>query len=303
MGVLLNRSTLIRLGVGLAVVGSLATAVIASANPRDRREAAPPDAPPAGPSTTATAEQPATTDTTFITATSAPTTTARPSTTRARVASTTTAKPQAKPASGQQAVTAFTAAVDRGDAAAAWRLLAPRSQAFWRSQARFAASFDKLSEGGFGGWTATADRSARSVVVESSGDGEILIVTLRGSTIFDGQPAVRANAFPVRHVKGTFLLELFDFGGGDTVPEVTAPGPVFNATIRTSDRRPTFQARAESEEVAWALDDRDATLTNRSGGVAGYQPEQPLAPGTHVLTVASVGRSWLTATAVVVHIS
>lgn len=207
-----------------------------------------------------------------------------------------------KPASGQQAVAVFTAAVDRGDAAAAWRLLSPRSQAYWGTEARFAASFDKLTQGGYGGWSADRGRTARSVVINSSGEGEVLVVTLRGTTSRQGQTVPRAQAFPVRHLNGTFRLELWDLAGGGTVPQVTAPGPVIGATVRTADRRPTFQATAHGAEVAWALDDRDATFTSVRGGVARHQPGQALASGTHVLTVASEGPGWLTAIAVIVEI-
>jgi hypothetical protein len=304
---LLTRSSLIRLSAGLAVAALLTTGVVANAATRNRTDPDPGGDPvPATPPTVAPdpADAPFPNPGTELPpSSSTPTTPTTPTTQPRRAGTTTTLRREARPASGQQAVTAFTAAVDRGDAAAAWRLLAPRSQAFWRIQTRFAASFDKLAQGGYGGWTATPDRTARSVVVGASGDGEILIVTLRGSTTLDGRPAVRAHAFPVRHVKRTFLLELWDFGGGDTVPEVFAPGPVFNATIRTTDRTPTFQARVKGEEVAWALDARDATFTNVSGAVAGYQPEEALTPGIHVLTVSSAGPGWLTAAAVIVDVS
>lgn len=206
------------------------------------------------------------------------------------------------PASGQQAVAAFTAAVDGGDAAAAWRLLSARSQAYRGTQSRFAASFDKLAQGGYGGWSADRGRTARSVVINSSGEGEVLVVTLSGSTSRQGQTVLRAQAFPVRHLKGTFRLELWALGNGGTVPELTAPGPVLDATVGTAERRPTFQATARGAALAWALDDRDATFTSVRGGIARHQPGQALAVGTHVLTVASEGPGWLTAIAVIVEI-
>lgn len=288
-----------RLAIALAVVGVLSAATVAaSAATRNGATRAAPEA-TAPPSITVAPELPADTSITTTTVPAAPSTTSSATIKRAP---TTTLK-VAQPASGQQAVAAFTAAIDRGDASAAWRLLGPRSQAFWRTQARFAATMDKQQQGGWAGWTSIRDRTARSVVIASSGEGEILVVTLRGTTSQAGRNVTRAQAFPVRHLKGTFRLELWDFGGGDTVPEVTAPGPVYEATVRTSDRTPTFQARAAGEEVAWALDDSDATFTNVSGSVAGYQPERPLSPSTHVLTLASVGPGWLTATAVVVVIS
>ncbi len=39
------------------------------------------------------------------------------------------------------------------------------------------------------------------------------------------------------------------------------------------------------------------------GGLARFQPSPAPRPGTHVLTVASVGPGWLTASAVVVQVS
>ncbi len=69
-----------------------------------------------------------------------------------------------------------------------------------------------------------------------------------------------------------------------TVPEVTAPGPVVDAT------------------VARALNDRDATFTSVRGGVVRPPARPALAPSTHVMTVASEGLGWLTASAVIVEI-
>ena len=83
---------------------------------------------------------------------------------------------------------------------------------------------------------------------------------------------------------------------------MTAPGPVVDVTVRTAERRPTFQATASGTELAWALDDRDATFTTIRSGVAHHQPGQALAAGTQVLTVASQGPGWLTASAVIVQI-
>ena len=309
----LIRPSLRTAGAAVALVGVLTGTVVATsaATRTDAEVVAPPGGtPPAPPPSVG---QPP--ETTAEPRTGAPDAGATTATTKASTAITATgrhrpsapasgpAKPSArKPASGQQAVAAFTAAVDRGDAAAAWRLLSPRSQAFWRTQARFTASFPKLAEGGYGGWTGDRGRTARSVVVNSSGDGEVLVVTLRGTTSRQGKPVPRAHAFPVRHVKGTFQLELWDLGGGDTVPEVTAPGPVSEATVRTSDRTPTFHATARGNQLAWALDDRDATFTSVRSGMARYQPAQALSPGIHVLTVASEGPGWLTASAVIVEV-
>lgn len=305
----LIRPSLRSVGAAVALVGVLTGVVVAAgaATRTDAEVVAPPGGaptappPPADPPPTTAAEPPAT-FTPATGGTGGTGATPTPTSATARPRRPAPAKPPVKtPASGQQAVAAFTAAVDRGDAAAAWRLLSPRSQAFWRTQARFTASFTELAEGGYGGWTGDRTRTARSAVINSSGEGEVLVVTLRGTTSRQGQRVPRAQAFPVRHVKGTFRLELWDLGGGGTVPEVTAPGPVVNATVRTSGK-PTFQATARGSQLAWALDDRDATFTNVRGGVARYQPAQALTPGIHVLTVASEGPGWLTASAVIVQV-
>ncbi len=295
----LIRPSLRPVAAALAVAGVLGGAVVAAnaATRTDTDVVAPAETTqPAPPSSSSVADPPVTgvlTPATVVTPSTASTATPRP-------ASTPKAKAAKEPASGQQAVAAFTAAIDRGDAAAAWRLLAPRSQAYWGTQARFAATMDKLAQGGYGGWTGDRSRTARTAVISSSGEGEILIVTLSGTTSRQGQMVPRAHAFPVRHLKGSFRLELWDLGGGDTVPQLTAPGPVLEATVRTTDRTPAFQATAHGDELAWALDDRDARFTRVNGGVARYQTEQALSPGTHVLTVASVGPGWLTASAVIV---
>ena len=287
-----------RIGIALAAIGVATTAVAANAAIRTETRPVDPAAtvPPASSTTVAT-----TPETTVLSSTSTSSGSSPATVTTHRDPATTQKPKPVPPASGQQAVLAFTAAIDRGDAAAAWRVLAPRSQAFWRTQARFAASMGKLQQGGWAGWSVDRDRTARSAVINSSGDGEVLIVTLQGTTVLDGRTVPRASAFPVLHVKGSFLVELWAFGGGETTPEVIAPAAE-NGTIRTSDHRPTFRARAQGNELAWAFDDRDATFTNVSGGVASYQPERALTTGTHVLTLASQGPGWLQATAVVVEV-
>lgn len=73
--------------------------------------------------------------------------------------------------------------------------------------------------------------------------------------------------------------------------------------MRTAGPTPTFHVTARGDEVAWAIDDRDATFAAVRGGLARFQPSPALRPGTHVLTVASVGPGWLTASAVVVQVS
>jgi len=65
---------------------------------------------------------------------------------------------------------------------------------------------------------------------------------------------------------------------------------------------PHFRGQGAGDELAWALDDRDATFTNVSGGIASYQPEPALTTGTHVLTLASQGPGWLRAIAVGVQV-
>ena len=288
-----------RIGVALAAIGVLATTAVA-ANAAIRTETRPVD--PAATVQPASSTTVATTPETTVVSSTSSSSGGTPATVTTHRRPATTQKPKpVPPASGQQAVLAFTSAIDRGDAAAAWRVLAPRSQAFWRTQARLAAGMEKMQQGGWAGWTADRGRTARSAVIGSSGDGEVLIVTLRGTTVLDGRTVVRATAFPVRHVKDSFLVELWDVGVGETTPEVIAPGPEIG-TIRTSDHRPTFRATAQGNELAWALDDRDATFTSVSGGVASYQPDRALTTGTHVLTLASQGSGWLRATAVVVEV-
>ena len=288
-----------RIGIALAAIGVLATTAVA-ANAAIRTETRPVD--PAASVEPASSTTVATTPETTVVSSTSSSSGGSPAVVSTHRHPDTTQKPKpVPPASGQQAVLALTSAIDRGDAAAAWRVLAPRSQAYWRTQARLGAAMEKMQQGGWSGWMADRGRTARSVVIGSSGDGEVLIVTLQGTTVLDGRTVPRASAFPVRHVKGTFLVELWDVGVGETDPEVVAPTPVL-ATVRTSEHRPTFQARAQGNELAWALDAHDATFTNLSGNMASYRPEEALATGTHVLTLASQGPGWLRATAVVVEV-
>ena len=208
-----------RIGIALAAIGVLATTAVA-ANAAIRTETRPVDpAASVQPTSSTTVATPP--ETTFLSPTSSSSGgSPAPVTTHRHPATTQKPKP-IPPASGQQAVLAFTSAIDRGDVAAAWRVLAPRSQSHWRTQARFAASMDKIQQGGWAGWTADRGRTARSVVINSSGDGEVLIVTLRGTTMLDGRTVPRATAFPVRHGKDSFLVELWDVGVGETTPRST----------------------------------------------------------------------------------
>lgn len=194
-------------------------------------------------------------------------------------------------------VLAWVSALGEGDTADAWGSLGPASRAHFGSQSSFAAEGSALAEG-YGAWSGTQPEQVIVTPLPSSGDGQLVVVTLVGDVEQEGSTVRRADAFPVRIVDGNAKVEMWAFAGelqlvvpeGDpagherpTVDEddeliIVIPRGVQAPTIRLDDGEALVCGQAEG-----------TTLEQQSGAPGqrcSYRPEGGITAGERVLTVA-----------------
>lgn len=187
--------------------------------------------------------------------------------------------------------------VGEGDTAGAWSALGPASRAHFGSKSTFAADSGALAEG-YGAWSATEPDEVIVTPLLSSGDGQLVVVTLVGEVQQQGSRAPRADAFPVRIADGAATVELWAFAGElqmvvpDASPAVGAPQRVGRhdelvvviprgvaaPTIRLDDGAPMVCGEAEGTELE--------ELNDAPGQLCTYHPEGGIPTGERVLTVA-----------------
>lgn len=195
------------------------------------------------------------------------------------------------------AVLAWVADLGEGDTAGAWSALGPASRAHFGSKSTFAADSGALAEG-YGAWSATEPDEVIVTPLLSSGDGQLVVVTLVGEVQQQGSRAPRADAFPVRIADGAATVELWAFAGElqmvvpDASPAVGAPQRVGRhdelvvviprgvaaPTIRLDDGAPMVCGEAEGTELE--------ELNDAPGQLCTYHPEGGIPTGERVLTVA-----------------
>jgi hypothetical protein len=204
------------------------------------------------------------------------------------------------PSSPDEVAAAFVVAVDAGDAARAWSLLAPASQAHWGDEAGFAASLGELAEGAYGSF-----RTARGLEVTTLAlDDGAGVVTLDGVVDLEGDERRRTLDLPyLGQPDGTWLLE--PWGGDEPAVRFTAPAPV-----RSGFAVLDAAAAVEAEVPAWAATvlvavdgtELDGIEREPGSGTVVVRPADPFAPGLHRLTVAASGPEGVVATSVVVRV-
>ncbi len=198
-----------------------------------------------------------------------------------------------------EAVLAWVAAVGSRDTDTAWDALGPASKAHFGSEGAFESASTDLVEG-YGAWAVVSPEDVLVMQLPSSGDGELVVVTLVGTLLQEGATQRRAAAFPVRMVDGAPLVEPFAFAGeleivvpeppgadGD-VPRVYAgddlvvvvPRGVAAPTIRLDDGDPLVCGEAAGTELT--------ELDDAPGQRCSYRPRGGIRAGTRVLTVAFV---------------
>ncbi|HEX4867664.1 MAG TPA: hypothetical protein VFV32_08540 [Acidimicrobiales bacterium] len=195
------------------------------------------------------------------------------------------------------AVVAWVNALGQGDVDAAWSALGPASQAHWGSKSAFTAERSGLAEG-YGAWSAADPDDILLTPLSSSGEGELVVVTLVGTLQQEGPEVARADAFPVRIVDGTAKVELFAYAGElevvvpEPVPEggrrpVVAPGDELVVVVPSDAAAPVI--RLDDGEVLVCGDAPGTRLTaleGSSGRRCGYTPKGGIPKGQRVLTVA-----------------
>lgn len=194
-------------------------------------------------------------------------------------------------------VLAWVGALGEGASADAWDSLGPASRAHFGSQSAFAAESSALAEG-YGAWSGTEPEQVIVTPLPSSGDGQLVVVTLVGDVQQEGSTVRRADAFPVRIVDGNAKVEMWAFAGelqlvvpeGEprgherpTVDEddeliVVIPRGVQAPTIRLDDGDALVCGQAEGTTLE--------QLSGTPGQRCSYQPEGGIAAGERVLTVA-----------------
>jgi hypothetical protein len=197
------------------------------------------------------------------------------------------------------AVLAWVGSLGRGDIDAAWAALGSASQAHFGSQSAFESEQTALAEG-YGAWSAATPDEVYVTPLRSSGDGELVVVTLVGTVQQEGSAQHRADAFPVRIVDGAAHIELYAFAGEleIVVPEpqpaegerplvhaddalvVVVPRGVEAPTIRLDDGEALVCGEAEGTELT--------ELEDAPGQRCSYHPDGGIPAGDRVLTVAFV---------------
>lgn len=195
------------------------------------------------------------------------------------------------------AVVAWVDALGHGDVDTAWSALGPASQAHWGSKSAFTAERSGLAEG-YGAWSAAHPDEILVTPLASSGDGDLVVVTLVGTLAQEGSEQARADAFPVRIVDGEARVELYAFAGE---LEVVVPEPVPDGGSRppvAAGDELVVVVPSDAGAPVIRLDDgevlvcgeapgtRLTPLEGSSGRRCGYTPKGGIAKGSRVLTVA-----------------
>jgi hypothetical protein len=195
------------------------------------------------------------------------------------------------------AVAEWINALAAGEMEAAWAALGPASKEHWGSQADFEQQRSGFAEG-YGAWSAATPDKILVTPLASSGEGELLVVTLIGTVEQEGMTVARADAFPVRLVGDSAAIELYAFAGEleIVVPEplddeghrppvgtgeelvVVVPDDAEAPVIRLDDGEPLVCGTAPGTRLT--------PLEGSSGQRCGYAPEGGIPAGDRVLTVA-----------------
>jgi hypothetical protein len=198
-----------------------------------------------------------------------------------------------------QAVLEWVANLGDGDTGAAWAAMGPASRAHFGSESAFAAEGSGLAEG-YGAWSAAEPDDVLVMSLTSSGDGELVVVTLVGTVDQEGTRHERAQAFPVRVVDGVATLEPFAFAGEVEVVVPGQPGAAGTPPRVGVDDELIVVVPRGVEAPMVRLDDGEALVCGEADGTeltelegapgqrCSYRPAKGMRAGTRVLTVGFV---------------
>lgn len=202
--------------------------------------------------------------------------------------------PEGEPAA--TAVVEWVTALSEGDMDTAWSALSETARSDWGDKATFAAERTSFAEG-YSAWAHTEPQQILVSNLTSSGDGEIVVVTLVGMVEQEGVSNLRADAFPVRIVDGEATLDLDPFS---SELEFVVPEPMSDGGTRptVTDGSLVIVVPEDAAAPAVRLDSGDVFVCGQAGGTeltpldGGYgqrcefTPPAGLEPGFHVFTAA-----------------
>ncbi len=195
-----------------------------------------------------------------------------------------------------------------GDATAAWSAMGDTSQAHFASQAEFEGLMTDLAEG-YGAWSAAEPDDVLVTPVSADDEGTIAVVTLVGTLDQEGTTEHRAEAFPVRIVKGHVVLEPFASAGDleVAIPERTSDDTSWESV--GTDEELVFVVPGSAEAPVLRIDGGDTVICGEADGTdlhdldqapgqrCSYLPEGGFEPGPHTATVAFLGADGTSITA------
>lgn len=214
-------------------------------------------------------------------------------------AASTSAAVESPDSTAGDAVRAWIDALGKGDMATAWGSLAPGSRAAFGSQSAFAAEGSALAEG-YGAWAGGTPDEVIVTPVASSGDGELVIVTLVGTVDQEGTRVRRAVAVPVRIQGGSTALEPFAFAGelDVVVPEpagtsegmaVVAKDDALVVVVPRGVAAPLVRLDAGAAMVCGSAPGTELVeVDGAAGQQCTFRPKGGIRAGQRVLTVAFV---------------
>lgn len=175
----------------------------------------------------------------------------------------------------------WVAALAEGELEEAWELVAERSRVAIGGFEAFTELRSALAEG-FGAWSSAGNQAFSAVPLDVGGDEALSVVILRGLIAQEGPPAPAAASIPVRTTSEGSLVE--PFLGLGAVEHQPPPGTAIPADVTLEAFVPALR------DVRFVVDERGAEVPAIEGADgdqqrASLEPEVPLEPGPHSLTV------------------
>ena len=213
---------------------------------------------------------------------------------------------EGEPSTPEDAATTFVAAVDDGATDRAFALLAPGSQATAGDPGQI-SGLTTLSTGDYGTLRDAVDLEIARIPVGRAGGGEVGVVVLDGMVQLDTGRARTTLELPYRtDGAGLVRVDPWSPGSGVTSPiEYTSPVPVDGEAIAYGtilEVEPDVGVEALlprwARSAVLSVDGevvQRATYEPDADRIIRFDPQAPLAPGIHRVTVAALGGDHVTA--------
>lgn len=204
-------------------------------------------------------------------------------------------KPPVEQSEAFDVVADFLAAINLSEpqkSEAMWELLSPVSKAYFDNDR---ANFDPVNFSGetLGAYDFATERTMHLAFLDR--DETVGVVTVTGTVTRTGTTEQDGFALPIRVVDGEVRIELFS-----EIPYPEARVPDIGAqTLQVLASDPTFAVRVTDDPrtvrvIVWEWDSPRPIATGEAtsdGDTWSWTPDEPLAPGTYVVTFAVTSRS------------